>query len=155
MTSKPHLVLVDQTIIIDRPIDQVFAFVANHENYALWFPDVISITSDPSEPHGTVGKRYTETIRLPTGWKKRISIPLVESNPPLQPATEGKFALLNPRMEYRLEAIGRDVTQLRWLFSSRTGSALGRALVRLLVGKALTDHAAVALPKLKAILESP
>ena len=153
MKAKPRLILIDETIIIDRPIEQVFAFVANHENYALWFPDVISITSKTSEPHGTVGKVYSEIIRLPTGQKRHISIPVVESNPPFKMATEGEFAPLHPRMEYQLAALGDTQTELRWLFTSRATSSLGRILVRLLAGKLMATHAKAARPRLKACLE--
>ncbi|MEL7546827.1 MAG: SRPBCC family protein [Pseudomonadota bacterium] len=153
MSSKPNLVLIDRSIVIARPIAQVFAFVANHENYGLWFPDVVSIVSVTDEPHGTVGKTYSETIRLPTGRERKISIPVVESNPPSQLATEGDFAPLQPRMEYQLTSLGETETEIRWLFTSRAKTPLGRVIVRLLAGKTMAARGEVALPKLKSVLE--
>lgn len=153
MKTEPLLTLIDETIIIDRPIEQVFAFVANHENYALWFPGVISITSEASVPHATVGKVYSEIIRLPTGHKRHIRIPVVQSNPPFQIATEGEFAPLHPRMEFRLDPLDDTQTELRWLFTSRTTSLIGRFVVRLLAGRIMAANAGVARQRLKACLE--
>ncbi len=155
MQSKSHLTLIDRTIAVDRPIGDVFAFVSNHENYALWFPGVISIVSETDEPHGTVGKVYAETIRMPSGRERLISIPVVESRPPYQFATEGVFAPLHPRMEFQLEALGDAQTQVRWIFSSRATSWFGKFMVRRLAAKRMASLGAVAMPKLKAVLEQP
>lgn len=153
MTSNSPLVLIDQSIVIDCSIEDVFAFVANHENYALWFPNVISIHSMTDEPHGTIGKIYSETIRMPGGRERQISIPVVESQPPHQLATEGVFAPLHPRMEYQLKSLAENKTELRWLFTSRAKSMFGKFMVRQMAAKRMAANAKIALPKLKSLVE--
>ncbi len=153
MPSKPRLLLIDQTLVVGQPVDKVFAFVANHENYALWFPDVVSVVSKTPEPHGTIGKVYRETLRLPTGRIREIEIPVVESDPPRQLATEAEFAPLQPRMEFQLTDLGQEGTEIRWLFSSRAGSFLARLMIRRLFAKSLAAKGEVAAGRLKALLE--
>lgn len=153
MSSRPSLVLIDRTIIVRRPIDETFAFTANHENYALWFPDVISVVSKTAEPHGTVGKVYVETLRMPTGRVRQIEIPVVECDPPNQLATEAEFAPLQPRMEFRLRDLGDGRTEIRWLFSSRARSLLVRFLVKRLFARTMSEKGAVASSRLKELLE--
>ena len=84
--------LVDETLTINRPILEVFDFLSNHENYALWFPDVVSIISVNDLPHGSVGKVYSELIKLPAGRSRHITIDVVESQSPVSVYNRGKFS---------------------------------------------------------------
>lgn len=102
MHEKPYIPLVDKTLLIKRPMAHVFEFLANHENYIKWFPGVVAIAAADKLPHGTVGKVYKETLRLPTGRHRRIAIKVVESRFPALFITEGTFAPVHPRMEIRL-----------------------------------------------------
>ncbi|WP_417622803.1 SRPBCC family protein [Parasphingorhabdus sp.] len=154
MNKKQYLPLVDQTLTIKAPISQVFAFLANHENYASWYPKVISIESANELPHGTVGKVYREAIRLPTGRDGLIAIKVVESRQPELFVTEGVFAPLHPRMEVHLSAESENETSLHWKFFSRSQSVIGRFLIRLLVKKALERDSKTGLTQMKALVEN-
>ncbi len=152
MSTSDPVILVDRTITTSTPVAAVFAFIANHQNYALWFPGVIDIRSDDSLPHGTVGKTYHETLRLPSGRQQVIDIPVVESVFPSRFVTEGRFPPLHPRMEMTLEPLPDGGTRLRWRFMSRNRSPIGRLLVRLLLRPAMSRRSRVAARRLTARL---
>lgn len=153
MDMKHNITLVDESLLIHGPISQVFAFLANHENYALWYPKVISIESANQLPHGTVGKIYKEAIRLPTGRIQMINITVVESRSPELFVTEGDFAPLHPRMEIQLMEKSANETLLNWRFYSRSQSMIGRLLIRMFLKKALEHNSKTGLARMKALVE--
>tara|TARA_R110002124_G_scaffold48130_2_gene142372 strand:+ start:1841 stop:2323 length:483 start_codon:yes stop_codon:yes gene_type:complete len=153
MDKKPNISLADHTLLIESPIARVFDFLANHENYALWYPKVISIEAANQLPHGTVGKAYREAIRLPTGRIQKINIAVVESRSPEQFVTEGDFAPLHPRMEVRLAAKSADETAVNWRFYSRSQSMIGRPLIRIFLKKVLERDSKIGLAKMQAMVE--
>ena len=153
MHKKPDITLVDQTLLINRPIAHVFEFLANHENYIKWFPGVVAIAAADTLPHGTVGKIYKETLRLPTGRHRRIAIKVVESQFPALFMTEGDFAPVHPRMEIRLSERAAQATSLNFRFLSRSQSLIARLLIRALVKRAFARQSEVGLRQLKKILE--
>ena len=152
MSTKPNMPLVDATLTINRPVIEVFDFLSNHENYALWFPDVVSIVSVNDLPHGSVGKVYSEVIKLPTG-RRHITIDVVESRSPAVFVTEGNFPPLHPRMEVRLFEKSARESILNWKFYSRSQSAFGRLIVAALMKKSVAKQSARGLKRLKNLLE--
>lgn len=154
MHRKPNLVLVDQTLSIDCPTEDVFAFLSNHENYIRWFPGVIAIGSHDGLSHGEVGKIYNETLNMPTGRTRTISIEVLESQPPTSFVMQADFAPLHPRTEIRLRAEAADLTILNWKFLSRSQSAVGRLLISTLVRKTVERQCKAGLLELKQILEN-
>ena len=153
MSTKPNMPLVDATLTIDRPILEVFDFLSNHENYALWFPDVVSITSVNDLPHGSVGKVYSELLKLPAGRSRNITIEVVESRSPAVFITEGNFPPLHPRMEVRLFEKSARESILNWKFYSRSQSAFGRLIVGALIKKSVVKQSERGLKRLKIFLE--
>lgn len=57
----------ENSIVINRPRSEVFAFVADHENDSKWRPGVVDITRASGEGHGAV---YRQGVKGPMG--KRI-----------------------------------------------------------------------------------
>ena len=153
MSTKPNMPLVDETLTINRPILEVFNFLSNHENYALWFPDVVSITSVNDLPHGSVGKVYSELLKLPAGRSRNITIEVVESRSPAVFITEGNFPPLHPRMEVRLFEKSAQESILNWKFYSRSQSAFGRLIVGALIKKSVVKQSERGLKRLKIFLE--
>jgi uncharacterized protein YndB with AHSA1/START domain len=153
MTNKQNLILVDKTLLIASPIATVFQFLSNHENYIRWFPGVVAIASADDLPDGTVGKIYNETLRLPTGRNRTISIEVLESRAPSLFVLEADFTPLHPRTEIWLEVKSAEETTLNWRFSSRSQSAIGRFMIRMFVKKLLIRQSEVGLLQLKKILE--
>lgn len=154
MTEKPNLTLVDAAIPVKAPMQKVYEFLANHENYSSWFPGVVALSSANDLPHGSIGKLYHETLRLPTGRLRQITIRVVESDAPASFAMEGEFAPLHPRTEITLFAKSPEMTILRWHFQSRNQSLAGRFLIKALVKKAVKKQSEIGLQKLVSILEN-
>lgn len=50
------------TVVIDRPIDDVFAFLADGENDSKFSPRVLEIAKTTDGPPG-VGTRYASTVK--------------------------------------------------------------------------------------------
>jgi hypothetical protein len=153
MSAKPSIILADETLSIARPISNVFAFLSNHENYIRWYPGVVAVTSADGLPHGTVGKVYQETLRLPSGRHRVFDIKVVESRTPDLFMTEGTLAPLHPRMEMRLTAKSAHETVLSLKFFSRNQSAMGRFLIGALVRGVVRRQSLAGLRKLKSLLE--
>ncbi|CAN7590046.1 SRPBCC family protein [Caulobacter sp. LjRoot300] len=153
MSAKPFIILADETLSIAGPISNVFAFLSNHENYIRWYPGVVAVTSADGLPHGTVGKVYQETLRLPSGRNRVFDIKVVESRTPDLFMTEGTLAPLHPRMEMRLTAKSAHETVLSLKFFSRNQSAMGRFLIGALVRGVVRRQSLAGLRKLKSLLE--
>lgn len=62
----PESFSVEVSIIIDRPIDQVFGFCSNFQNDKLWRVDVIEISCLELCDSVQVGSKYKETANLGT-----------------------------------------------------------------------------------------
>lgn len=58
-----HLV-VEKTVLIERPVAQVFAYVSDMERFAQWFPGVVAMAPADKLTPGQPGKQYLETVRL-------------------------------------------------------------------------------------------
>lgn len=56
---------VENTITIDRPIEDVFAYLADGLNNPRWRPSVLSI--EPASGSGGLGSRYRQKMRGPGG----------------------------------------------------------------------------------------
>jgi hypothetical protein len=153
MSSKPNVLLADETVSIASPISTVFAFLSNHENYRRWYPGVLAVTSADGLPSETVGKVYQETLRLPSGRHRIFDIRVVESRAPALFMTEGALAPLHPRMEMRLTARSPQDTVLNVKFFSRSQSLLGRFVIGALVRRVVRRQSQAGLRKLKALLE--
>ena len=152
MQQKPNLLLVDETIVINRPVSEVFAFVSDHENYVRWYADAETVTSTDGLPPGTVGKVYSETLRLPAGRRRAFDIRVMDVQAPGLFATEGAFSPLYPRMEVRLAAQSKADSLLNLRFFSRNQSTIGRLLIGVLASRVMRPKVRAALLKLESIL---
>jgi uncharacterized protein YndB with AHSA1/START domain len=59
-TSPPRPIQFDQSVVIERPLEEVFAFLADPENDAQWTP-VVTETRKTSEGPLGVGTRYEQS----------------------------------------------------------------------------------------------
>jgi uncharacterized protein YndB with AHSA1/START domain len=58
--SPPRPIQVDQSVVIERPLEEVFAFLADPENDAQWTPMVTETRKSSEGPLG-VGTRYEQS----------------------------------------------------------------------------------------------
>lgn len=152
MTQKAPIILADQTVDITRPADEVFTFMANHENYPRWYPGALKVNALDDLPPGALGKAYEETLALPSGRLTVFTIRTVEAQAPDLLVTEGELPPLFPRMEIRLTAKSSQATEVRLRFLSRSRSPIARLLITLLVRRMVRRQTKVGLSRLQAIL---
>jgi uncharacterized protein YndB with AHSA1/START domain len=70
----------EATVVIDRPIDEVFAFLAHGENDPKFSPRVLEISKTTDGPPG-VGTVYASTVK-DAGVKTKREFKLTEFEPP-------------------------------------------------------------------------
>jgi uncharacterized protein YndB with AHSA1/START domain len=91
------------TIIIDRPVPEVFAFLAQFENVPQW-NYAISETRKISIGSVDVGARYEQTRTLPTRSEEQFEVTAYEPDQTL--AIRGRFGPFPGRFRYDLEPMG-------------------------------------------------
>lgn len=147
--------LADTAITIIRPIDEVFNYVIDLENFSNWFPAVKSVASANTKSKDHPGKRYRETIATTFGGEQSIEICVVEVISNQLFATEGQLPSLLPRMEITFQELAeKNTTEVRWCMYSRRNSGLGRFLITPLARRVMSRRAPIGLRKLKSILEA-
>lgn len=72
------MVTAEHSVTIDRPREDVFAFLANAENDASWRPGVLDITH---ESGSGVGARYRQGVKGPFGRRIAADIEITEYTP--------------------------------------------------------------------------
>ncbi|MEQ8557202.1 MAG: SRPBCC family protein [Henriciella sp.] len=153
MSNTDPVLLTQLSARVNRPIDDVFSFVSNHENYKLWYPGVVSVVSADDTPHGTPGKMYIETLKMPGGRHRDIPIVTIVSERPKRFVTEGEFSALMPQMTFELKPAGTGRTDLVWTFRSRHTSPVRRLVARLLYRPVMKQQALKAMAQLTRLLE--
>ena len=153
MTKPDPILLTQLSARVNRPIDDVFTFVSNHENYKLWYPGVVSVVSANDKPHGTPGKTYMETLKMPGGRHQEIPIVAIISERPRRFVTEGEFPALMPQMSFELRAASESQTDIVWTFRSRHTSPVRRLVARLLYRPVMKRQALTAMAQLTRLLE--
>ena len=74
--SKTH---VDDLVIINRPIEEVFAFVVDHSNDRLWKPFVVESEKNSPGPIGA-GTRF-KIVTVAGGYRRASEVEILEYEP--------------------------------------------------------------------------
>ncbi|MCC0094837.1 SRPBCC family protein [Streptomyces flavotricini] len=127
----------ESTVEIDRPIGEVFAYLADGRNDPQFSPRVQEITKTPDGPTG-VGTVFRSTVKdagMKTGREFRIT--------GLEPQklirwTEQSRNLVTAEGGYDFEALPGDRTRVR-IFNTLEGHGLGKLLVGLALSAARKD----------------
>jgi uncharacterized protein YndB with AHSA1/START domain len=100
------------TVVIDRPIDAVFAFLADGENDPKFSPRVLEIRKTTEGPPG-VGTVYESTVK-DAGMKTHRKFELTEFEAPtkIRWAERSKNAVTAPEGGYDLEPAGDGQTRV-------------------------------------------
>lgn len=140
------VLVAEQKFTIERPVDEVFSYISDMENFGQWFPGVISIRSSNDLPSGAVGKHYVESVKVPLRGHKDVTIKVVESVANQKFVTEGKLPPLMPRMEVTFQKTGDRRCDVEWRMFSRNNSHLfrlvGLPMVRSIMGSRARQGAA-------------
>src|SRR5258708_26153854 len=122
------------TIVIDRPIDDVFAFLADGENDKKFSPRVLEITKTTDGPP-EVGTVFASTVK-DAGVKTQREFKLTEFAPPtrIRWTATSENRVFVPQGGYDLAPTGAG-TQLTF-FNELEGRGIGALLVRFALSSA-------------------
>ena len=137
---------------INRPVEEVFAFLAAGTNDPKFSPRVQSITKTPEGPTA-VGTIFTSTVKdagMKTGRKFRIT----EFEPPhlIRWAEVSKNTVTADEGGYDLESTGAGATRVR-IFNVLSGHGIGKLLVGFALSAARKDADAFG-KRIKAAVEA-
>lgn len=123
---------------IDRPIEEVFAYLAQGTNDPEFSPRVQKITKNPAGPTG-VGTVFRSTVK-DAGMKSQREFEITELETPTRIRwTEiSKNTVTVREGGYDLEALSTGKTRVR-LFNVLDGHGIGKLLVGLALGAARKD----------------
>ena len=138
----------EQTILINRPLNVVFQFVADGEKNPLWRPAVLDIERKPGKADG-VGTVYKQGLKGPGGRRFEGDYEIVE----FKPDELIKFQVIagpaRPTGTYRFEKVD-DNTRVTFTLDYKP-KGLGR-LMEPMINKTMKSEVAT-LTNLKAYLE--
>jgi carbon monoxide dehydrogenase subunit G len=137
----------ENTLMIGRPIAEVFGFLSDFENVPKW-NYAISETHKASQGPVGVGTIYQQVRSVPSRSEERFEV--TAYNPPRQLEIQGQLGPFPSRLAYALDAIpeGTRVTNTVELELRGPGRLLGRVAV-----PRVRDAVAANLRKLKDLLE--
>jgi carbon monoxide dehydrogenase subunit G len=140
------------TVVIDRPIEEVFAFVADGENDPRFSPRVLEIKKATDGPVG-VGTVYDSTVK-DAGMKTERRFELTEFSPPtrIRWAERSKNIVTASEGGYDLEPAGEGATKLT-IHNVLEGHGLGKLVAPLALSAARKDADAFA-NRIKAAVEA-
>jgi uncharacterized protein YndB with AHSA1/START domain len=113
------------TTVVDRPIEQVFAFLSDGENDPKFSPRVLEIHKTTDGPPG-VGTRFASTVK-DAGMKTKREFELTEFVAPtrIRWAERSKNLVTAPEGGYDLEAVGDGSTRVT-IHNTLEGHGLGK-----------------------------
>ena len=137
----------ENTVMIRRPIADVFAFLADFENIPKWNYAIVETHKVSEGPIG-VGTIYRQVRSVPSRSEERFEV--TAHNPPRQLEIQGQLGPFPSRLSYALDAIaeGTRVTNTVELELRGPGRLLGRVAV-----PRVRDAVAANFKKLKELLE--
>jgi carbon monoxide dehydrogenase subunit G len=140
------------SVVIDRPIDQVFAFLADGTNDPKFSPRVLEITKTSDGPVG-VGTTFASTVK-DAGMKTKREFKLTEFEAPtkIRWAEQSKNMVTAAEGGYDLESVGDAQTKVT-IFNRLEGHGFGKLIVGFAVKAAQKDAPAFA-GRIKAAVEA-
>ncbi|MER5471135.1 SRPBCC family protein [Streptomyces sp. NPDC002935] len=142
----------EATTEINRPVEEVFAFLAAGTNDPKFSPRVQEITKTPEGPTA-VGTIFTSTVK-DAGMKTARKFRITEFEPPrrIRWAEESKNTVTADEGGYDLESTGAGTTRVR-IFNRLEGHGIGKVLVGLALSAARKDADAFG-KRIKAAVEA-
>ncbi|MFG2196464.1 SRPBCC family protein [Streptomyces sp. NPDC048639] len=142
----------EATVEIDRPIEEVFAFLANGENDPKFSPRVLEMAKTTDGPTGvdTVYRSKVKDAGMTTAREFRISA--FEAPRTIRWTEVSKNIVTAREGGYDLESAGPGKTRVR-IFNELEGHGIGKLLVGIALGAARKDAPAFGT-RIKAAVES-
>ena len=136
------------TVTIDRPTDEVFAFLADFENIPMWNYAIEQTTKTSAGPVG-VGTRYHQTRSVPNRGVEDFEVTVFE--PARRLALHGQIGPFQAQISYKLEAVAGSTRLVNNVELDPSPAAL--RLVAPLTTPKIKAAVAQNLGKLKQVLE--
>ncbi|MFF0445219.1 SRPBCC family protein [Streptomyces sp. NPDC004609] len=143
----------EATVEINRPVEEVFAFLADGENDPKFSPRVIAMAKKTEGPTG-VGTVYASTVKdagLTTHREFRITEFVTPTR--IRWAEVSKNLVTAKEGGYDLESTGPGTTRLR-IFNLLEGHGVGKVVAGLALSAARKDADAFGR-RIKAVVEAP
>jgi len=105
----------EHSITVDRPIEAVFAFLADAENDPRWRSAVLDIERVEGEG---AGARYRQGVKGPMGRRVAADFEITEYAPPRVIGFRGTAGPVRPEGRYELEPVGGG-TRVRFSLSAQ------------------------------------
>ena len=137
----------ENSVVIERPRSEVFAFVADHENDPKWRPGVVDIKRASGEGQGAV---YTQGVQGPMGKRIDADFEVTAYQPDTLLAFRTLAGPVQPEGSYRFEEVD-GATRVTFSLNAQLRGA--QKLMAPMVGKAMRTQVA-ALDDLKRVLEA-
>jgi uncharacterized protein YndB with AHSA1/START domain len=137
----------ENTVMIRRPIEEVFGFLSDFENLPKWNYAIVETRKVSQGPVG-VGTIYQQVRSVPSRSEERFEV--TAHNPPRHLEIHGRLGPFPSRLSYALDATpeGTRVTNSVELELCGPGRLLGRVAV-----PRVREAVAANLSKLKELLE--
>jgi len=145
--------LAKTSTTIATPINDVFNYVSNMENYGHWFPGVVAIRSKNNLMHAAVGKTYVETLNLPDG-ECELTIEVDQCDTDHLFITKGDLAGVLPQMTVMFSSDEENNCLITLQYHSRNTSLTEKSDIVIALKEDLTVRAEIGIARLKEILES-
>jgi len=140
------------TALINRPVADVFAFLAEGTNDPKFSPRVIEIHKEPDGPSG-LGTIFVSRVKdAGMTTDRRFELTVFEAPTTLRWSERSKNLVTVPDGGYDLEAVGDSQTKLT-VFNSLVGHGIGKLLVGFARRAAVKDADAFA-QRIKAAVEA-
>jgi uncharacterized membrane protein len=137
----------ENSVVINRPRSDVFAFVADHENDPKWRPGVVDIKRASGDGQGAV---YTQGVQGPMGRRIDADFEVTAYQDGTLLAFRTLAGPVRPEGSYRFEDANGGT---RVTFSLNANLRGAQRLMAPMVGKSMRNQVA-ALDSLKRVLES-
>lgn len=140
------------TTVIDRPIDEVFDFLAAGTNDPKFSPRVLEIRKEPDGPSklGTVFISKVKDAGMTSN--RRFELTTFEAPIKIRWTERSKNLVTVPEGGYNLEPVGDSHTRVT-IFNSFEGHGFGKLIVGFALKSAIKDAPALA-ERIKAAVES-
>jgi reticulon-4-interacting protein 1, mitochondrial len=146
--------VLQQSITIERPAAEVWAFVRDMENYPLWFFGITQMKGVDDQPVATLGKRYHETAITPGGGQESIGVEIVAADEQrYHLAIQASLQPFLPRFDYRVVAVSNTSSVFHWR-SVATGQSFKARWQRPIFQMILRKRLARSLDNFRRILEA-
>ncbi len=141
------------SVLIATPVSVAFNYISNMENYKHWFPGVVDIKSTNQLAHGDIGKKYVETLLLPSG-AVDLEINVNQCKPNHFFLTQGNLASVLPQMTVTFLAITDSSCKVTLEYHSRNSELTSSSDIVIALREDLDRRAKQGITELKTILES-